>query len=167
MKLTEHLIRKPLLVVPLFCYLLAAVSLLSGAETVYQSVSSQGWPSTQGIVVLSKQETARSAAGRAWRSEPRARVRYSFSVDDKKYFSDQGEGVYFNQKNASAAEVADILARYPAGKQVVVYYDPNNPARSTLEPGIHDEIWDALRGVIVFVGAGLLLHLLFVRLSWI
>jgi len=32
--------------------------------------------------------------------------------------------------------VAETLARYPAGKKADVYYDPANPGRSVLEPGM-------------------------------
>jgi hypothetical protein len=42
---------------------------------------------------------------------------------------------YGNQAEAEA-----IVNRYPAGKQVTVYYEPSNPGDSVLEPGIQNSV---------------------------
>src|SRR5690625_5070595 len=64
------------------------------------------------------------------------RVRYSYEVAGKRYLSNRVNYSLPN-KNPDA-----IVARYPVGAEVVVYYDSRRPQLSALEPSKLDrELW--------------------------
>ena len=86
----------------------------------------QGWPSTMGTVLMSTLEWRRSG-NRGSAAYPV--VQYSYQVNGQAY---QG------RKIAPGMEVGGtgagrVVERYPAGAQVMVFYDPNNPADAVLE----------------------------------
>ena len=47
-------------------------------------------------------------------------------------------------KNIKRMKAKELKARYPEGKQVIVFYNPSNPKISTLEPGRKDGVISAL-----------------------
>jgi hypothetical protein len=54
-------------------------------------------------------------------------VLYAFQVGEQRF---QGDRV---TANGRAPDAAEVVARYPTGANVVVYYDPADPAQSALE----------------------------------
>ena len=83
------------------------------------------WPSTLGTVMMSRTETRSSGEG--YTDYPV--VQYSYQV---------GGRAYQNMKLAPGPEVGGsgarkVVAKYPAGAQVMVFYDPQNPAEAVLE----------------------------------
>lgn len=83
------------------------------------------WPSTMGTVIASYLERRSSSDG----STNYPVVQYSYQV---------GGRTYQSSKLAPGPEVGGtgagkVVARYPAGAQVMVFYDPNNPAEAVLE----------------------------------
>jgi hypothetical protein len=86
----------------------------------------QGWPSTMGTVLMSTLEWRRGSKGG---SVAYPAVQYSYQV---------GGQVFQGRKIAPGMEVGGtgagkVVERYPAGAQVMVFYDPNNPADAVLE----------------------------------
>ena len=87
---------------------------------------SKTWPATDGSIEESKL---------TWQGirSPRARpaVTYRYQVDGESYLGTRIEfsfaRIYFTP------EAQAVLDRYPPGSPVTVYYDPANPAESTLE----------------------------------
>ena len=84
------------------------------------------WPSTMGSVVMSRVEW-RSSSDSGSTAYPV--VHYSYQVNGQAY-----EGY----KLAPGPEVGGtgankIVARYPAGAQVMVFYNPQNPSEAVLE----------------------------------
>jgi hypothetical protein len=74
-------------------------------------------------------------------------VTYEYSVKNLQYENETikfGENSYGDRQPA-----ADIVARYPVGKQVSVSYDPAAPDKSVLEPGITS-------GSYIVIGMGVL-----------
>ena len=83
------------------------------------------WPSTMGTVIASYLERRSSSDG----STNYPVVQYSYQV---------GGRTYQSSKLAPGPEVGGtgagkVVTRYPAGAQVMVFYDPNNPAEAVLE----------------------------------
>jgi hypothetical protein len=83
------------------------------------------WPSTMGTVLNSYLERRRSNNG----STNYPVVQYSYQV---------GGRTYQSSKLAPGPEVGGtgagrVVARYPAGAQVMVFYDPQNPSDAVLE----------------------------------
>lgn len=96
-------------------------------ETVRLAV--QSWPSTSGKVLKSSVERNAHQTGVSLE----AVVVYQYEVDGKTYQSQNIKaGNQFMVVVASGQEQA-IVARYPVGANVTVYYDPNNPAECALE----------------------------------
>ena len=56
-----------------------------------------------------------------------------------------------------------IAARYPKDAKVTVYYRPDKPAVALLEPGVPARAWLVLLAGVVFLAAGVILHLTSVR----
>jgi hypothetical protein len=83
------------------------------------------WPSTMGTVMMSTIETRSSSDG----STDYPVVQYSYQVGGRPYQS---------MKIAPGPEVGGtgarkVVAKYPAGAQVMVFYDPQNPSDAVLE----------------------------------
>lgn len=84
------------------------------------------WPSTMGTVINSFLE-ARSSSEGGTTNYPV--VQYSYQVSGQTYQS---------SKRAPGMEVGgtgagSVVAKYPVGAQVVVFYDPQNPSDAVLE----------------------------------
>jgi hypothetical protein len=109
-----------------FMLITASAGVYSGFE-MYQSYESIDWPSVSGRV------------DRSWRTDSPTvpHVRYSYKVGKKGY---QGNRVAFGDV-VGVAEVKRVMRRFPAGKEVPVYYEPDNPANSVLEPGYGKGSW--------------------------
>lgn len=85
------------------------------------------WPSTLGTILMSTLESRRSSDNGGYTSYPV--VQYSYRI---------GEQIYQGRKIAPGLEVGGtgagkVVARYPAGAQVMVFYNPQNPSDAVLE----------------------------------
>ncbi|WP_137009229.1 DUF3592 domain-containing protein [Aquitalea aquatilis] len=104
--------------------------------------ASSSWPSAVGIVQQSQLEQRQVNAGgdrdNTWEYFPH--ISYHYQVQGQDY---QSTNRRFPNPGYSRSqqEVAAILARYPAGAQVRVYYNPANPAEACLETGQHWTAW--------------------------
>ncbi|RUM89939.1 MAG: hypothetical protein DSZ23_02540 [Thermodesulfatator sp.] len=91
------------------------------------------WPEAKGRIIISKVQE--------WRTPGKIRIaRLCLDVD---YLYLVGERVLEGHRLnsgwrcfASEDHIKKILKRYPSGRQVRVYYNPENPEKSLLEPGI-------------------------------
>jgi hypothetical protein len=119
----------------LSCGLIAIGLILAtaGAVGALRSAQSQRWPSVQGEV------TASGLVRQGDQARPY--VRYRYRIAEKTYTG--GALIHYGEPNpitrwlgASAENAPPIQARYPQGSPVTVYYDPSNPDRSVLEPGV-------------------------------
>lgn len=94
-------------------------------STYKKSAAAKQWPFTMGIVLSSAVEKHRYRR----RDVNHAIVRYSYRV---------GERTYQNAKvslgpPASGREAKKVVARYPVGAQVMVFYNPQDPTEAVLE----------------------------------
>ena len=112
----------------------AAVSFLVWRGERGEGLESTKWPSVPGVMTESSvSETFDTQQGT---TNKRVIVEYKYAVAGKAL---QGDRVSIG--NTGEAK-NDIVARYPKGKAVQVFYDPRNPAASVLEPGAEGaETW--------------------------
>jgi len=87
----------------------------------------QNWPSTLGTVNASYLERRQSSDDRGSTNYPV--VQYSYQVNGQ---------LYQSARLAPGPEVGGsgagkVIAKYPMGAQVVVFYDPTNPSDAVLE----------------------------------
>jgi hypothetical protein len=111
--------------------------------------SSKSWPTVQGVITRSDIDV--------WNREGKTHyqpdIAYTYSVDGKKYSSSKinaGEPPMDNNVNSAKK----IQAKYPAGKEVTVWYDPGLPESSALEPGIKtgDILLASIAAIFFLVG---------------
>ncbi|MEP7282206.1 MAG: DUF3592 domain-containing protein [Rubrivivax sp.] len=90
-------------------------------------------------------------------------LRYAFEVAGKAYVGGR-RSLDWEGKVLSAASAEKLAQRSPAGSEVTAYYDPADPTRSLLEPGVPiDGALGAVLGLLLIAG-GLALLLLVVRM---
>ena len=112
-------------------------------------VRSSSWPSTVGTITSSRVVAATFGKNTSYRPE----VRYRYSVNGTMYENNRvgllGPGVL-------GSEVQRVVARYPTGSSVRVFYPPSSPARSALVTGFtRSQLWVAAAS-FVFIVVGLL-----------
>ncbi len=126
---------------------------------------SDDWPSVKGTIVKSqvekdkKKKKSKSWGGRIFKkrkkkssnSEKRGtyipQVDYEYSVNDQAYQNDRVAYMEADAVDWDSAE--EIVSRYREESTVRVYYSPNKPQRSVLEPGL--TFWRGLGGVLLFL----------------
>jgi uncharacterized protein DUF3592 len=92
-----------------------------------RAAASRNWPTVPGVVETSKVERRQ---GR-WAAFYKLALGYRYEVDGRRY---AGDTVQFGPARVTAWELIESLAdKYPAGAQVTVHYDPDDPGSSVLE----------------------------------
>jgi len=110
---------------------------------------SAAWPSVQGRI---EQSEVRETAG----EQRLPHLRYRYQVDGQDH---EGRHVDWAVRRMPREAAEALVARYPVGAAVEVFYDPAKPAIAVLEPGSdHNQRLAAILGGIA-AGAFLLLGL--------
>ncbi len=105
---------------------LAGRLLLEQVQGWRQARASRNWTPTAGRILSAKLERAG-----ARRNLLRPHVEYEYHVAERRCV---GTRRVFGGRPLFEAQAAQaVLARYPAGQAVTVYYDPAQPAEATLE----------------------------------
>ena len=87
----------------------------------------QNWSSTMGTVMASYLERRRSSNNRGSVNYPV--VQYSYQVSGQLF---QGSKIAPGME-VGGTGAGKVVERYPAGAQVMVFYDPQNPSEAVLE----------------------------------
>lgn len=109
----------------------AALTIFLGIPMMKNAFESRGWPTADGVITVSQftSNTDRDSGSTTYG----ASIAYDYTVNGASY---TGSNVHFGQYSTSDPSYGrSIVNRYPLGKQVMVYYDPDNPSESVLEPG--------------------------------
>lgn len=110
----------------------AALTIFLGIPMVMNALASKGWPSIEdGVITVSEFTTNRDRddGGTTYG----ASVAYDYTVNGTLH---TGSNVHFGQYGTSDPSYGrGIVNRYPVGKKVRVYYNPDDPSASVLEPG--------------------------------
>lgn len=111
-------------------YLLAGMGVFVwGSSVVYHSYLSSSWPTVEGQIV---QSTLRETNVDLPKKYPD--IRYSYVIYGQVYESRQIR--LAQHVNMSSNEATALVERYPVGRQVVVYYKPDDHTTVILEPGL-------------------------------
>ncbi len=106
---------------------------LIGAWNNYKNAKeSESWPSTNGFVVSSRVKTD---LGKSDDDEPKytASITYKYTIEGIEYTSERvafSSGTFLKKGKADS-----LVRRYPEGKEVKVYYDPEKLHDAVLERG--------------------------------
>ena len=99
--------------------------------SVFQDArASESWPATNGEILSANVREDNDDEGTSYYGD----VSFRYVVNDSVYTSDT---VSFGQYGGTRNHAEEIVARYPVGSQVTVYYDTNEPETAVLEPGVN------------------------------
>lgn len=110
-------------------FLLCATAAIVGAQNLLRAWSMRRWPMAQGEVRSSSVLQVSSGTDRMFRPE----ILYAFSVGGTEYTGVRR--TLFPIQFGSPDYAAKVVAQYPVGQRVSVYYDPSNPRQSILIRG--------------------------------
>jgi hypothetical protein len=150
------------LLIPAVFAVIGAVFALKGVSLLRQGRVCAQWPVASGKIL-----EAHTAVKLVENSDDRrhgddaffgANVKYAYQVGGRDYRSTR---LYVGRPVLGGSKMAqDILARYPTGASVSVFYNPANPAEAMLEPLNFINAKLAFFVAIGFGGFGLLAMLL-------
>ena len=113
---------------------------------------SADWPTANGRITYSHASPHKTKNG----NEYSASVRYTYTVSGKNHTGTRITSSDQYQKTLGGAK--NILSSYPAGRDVLVYYNPSNPTSALLETGIRSNVYIMLGGAVACIlFAGLIL----------
>ena len=109
-----------------------------GVWLAYNGSRSATWPSVSGTIVLSRVTASepRRILGRDTEPGYSADIAYQFRVGGSRY---TGETIAFAIGSSHQSSAENRVRKYPLGMAVSVYYNPNDPTKSVLEPGYRRE----------------------------
>jgi hypothetical protein len=135
----------------------ALVFYFFGLPPLKYGYKSKSWPKTEGTITQSEI----SSWMKDGNAQYDARINYSYTVDGKKYNSSKVNtgGSY---SGSSMSKAKEIVAEYPTGKTVDVFYDPEVPDSAALQPGIPgtDIAVAAFSLLFFFIGLSVILGIL-------
>jgi hypothetical protein len=119
---------------------IVALSLLARDNTDWQQV--------EGVIVSSQMgRTTYENGDESWQPA----VTYQYVAANRQLTGETIQSGANSYNDRARAE--EVLARYPVGQPVVVYYDPVDPERAVLEKGVN-------MGAYAFLGVGLVVVIL-------
>lgn len=126
-------------------FILVGAGLSWWGWTILQNArSSASWPSVQGQITGALLDYSTDADGGDSYSP---QVTYAYAVNGRSY---EGQTIKFGENSyGSKRKAQEILERYPNGQRIAVFYNPAQPDRAVLEPGVSG-------GSYIVLGIGLL-----------
>jgi hypothetical protein len=100
-------------------------------------IISQGWPTTEGnIRVCRLVGTSFKEYDGDIHTETKVYISYQYTVNGIPYSSSRVNSI----KSPFSMYPPSYASRYPAGKDVTVFYNPKDPSEAVLEPGFVDTL---------------------------
>ncbi len=104
-----------------------------GTSKAIEGLRAQSWPKAQGRIISSRIHSL----------ETQQKIRIARLCFDVDYLYLVGDEVYEGTRVnvgwrcfGSEKRIKDLARKYPSGKEVEVFYNPNNPSVSLLEAGL-------------------------------
>ena len=126
-----------------------ALILVAAIVKYVEVLKARNWSTAQGRIVMSTSEDRRVKKGVDSDSDTEtrnfAKIVYEYKIANHTYQCDRvtiGEDL-------GNSEVAETIARYPVGKAVTVYYNPNKRTQAVLERDLPPFVW---KGILIIIG---------------
>jgi len=129
--------------------LLAVGLIILGLLTLRQTPRSRRWAKVEGKVITSNVNEFTGKGGRTYRPM----VIYAYSVGAVRFMSSRIASRPLASSDRSAA--ARFVEKYPVGKTVQVFYDPQDPEQAVLEPGANPWLPMIAGGVFSMLAVGM------------
>ncbi|PZO36078.1 MAG: hypothetical protein DCF19_22490 [Pseudanabaena frigida] len=139
--------------------------LLPILNNLSNSYQSQSWESVNGKVTNSYISTQEASSKYKYLFTPH--VSYEYTVAKKVYSGDTI--AFYSDKSTDAKYVQTIIAKYPTGSQIKVFYNSSSPNISCLETGFSQEAVFVVSFVFLAGGIIIILIVLKIRkfLNWV
>jgi hypothetical protein len=125
-----------------------ALILVAAVVKYFEVLQARNWSTAEGHVITSTSEDRRvkKGVGEDADTETRnfAKIVYEYKIANHTYQCDRvtiGEDL-------GNCEVAETIAKYPKGKAVTVYYNPNKRTQAVLERDLPPFVW---KGIIIMI----------------
>ena len=124
------------------------------SQTIIDEASaSKDWPTVQGMVSSSDIRSSISDGDEMYSID----LLYAYTVQGENYTGDRVSTV--STSTSSLSDVDEDLSKYPEGGLVTVYYNPEAPSISMLEPGADFFTYIITYGPLLFCLVGLIMLL--------
>ena len=134
------------------------IGLVVGKPILDNARATEQWPQAGGEVLESRLDESRGENGTMYS----AHVVYRYALDGGEFESNR---IWFggDYSTSDRSEMFEIVRQYPVGKQVTVYYSPDEPSESVLIPGafVLSHLLYVIGLVFLAIGGVLLLVLVF------
>ncbi len=128
--------RSSYFLIGLLVALIGAGFFIWGGVIYAKAGASDAWPSTEGVVVVSKVRRSGNTQPGDRRYKFTPQVEYRYAVAGSEYASKRIDFSSVTVSHKNSGRAMQVVNRYPVGKQVDVYYDPGNPAFAVLQRGV-------------------------------
>ena len=144
------------ILIPLIFIIIGVVLLIPYFRSLAKMRASQAWSTVQGTVVESRVGRSASTDSEGEVSYSYyPEIRYQYQVMGNEY---QGDKISFSPKISSIRSWAErVIAKYPTGANVTIYYQPDNPSNAVLERSVSRVM---LVLGIIFVLIGIFIYVL-------
>jgi len=144
-----------LLTIPFFVFLIlfSLVWLAISLFVIRRSFGSKSWPKTVGTVVSTEVKRTVTHTANSVSYEPY--VKYTYSVRGQQYAHDKLTAAVTPGIREPAGAAA-IVAKYPVGHQVTVFYNPADPGDAVLGAGGSSGDWYFVLFGCALLGASVL-----------
>lgn len=111
--------------------IVGSIALLYSLYCLAKLISVRNWPSVEGTIIRSGKSARVTDAGKMQDPE----IAYQYTVGEKQYTARviQAGGDLSSPHSKKETDVDKVLAKYPVGTVVDVYYNPKLPQMACLE----------------------------------
>lgn len=96
-----------------------------------EAKTSESWPTSTGVITYSDVNQTVDDGTTMYSAE----INYQFNVENKSFTGNKISLASGGTSTSSLREIKKDLQKYPIGKEVTVYYDPELPNNAVLIPG--------------------------------
>src|SRR5690625_2359053 len=146
--------------IPYIMVLALVMLIIHMARGIAAGRESKNWPTASGRIVASEveRETSRERVDRRdgvtrYRRKVSwiPRITYEYDVNGERF---TGHNVYIFQMRYSQRRTAEnVVSRYPKDKEIAVHYNPEEPDKAVLQPGVPGRSQGVLFLFIVLLAA--------------
>lgn len=128
---------------------LGVFALSKGLRDLRLAQASPEWPQVQGVIEQSQVAESKTKG----KTNYYADIRYRYDVEGTAHSS--GRVAFGSYQSTDRTPHEALVARYPAGSPVTVYYQPDAPESAVLEPGAAGQAWMMPGFGVAFILAGI------------
>ena len=118
-------------------FLIGSIATIWGVKTFLSAQATEEWPQVEGKVTASEVTRKRTRGGgkgiKQRKTNYTAEISYDYVIDGEALSSDRFS--YGNYSSSNRENADSIVAEFPVGKTVPVFYDPENPESAVLKMG--------------------------------